>query len=94
LTEELLGFILWTAISVEKRGGKMSSVFRPLATITAWILFILGLLALLGGIVVSIVPSTGALDMSKPLLAWAHFGYGTVNLALSVVVMKLRPMSE
>lgn len=71
----------------------MPSTFKALVTITAWILFIFGLLALIGGIVVSILPSSGVSDMPKPLLAWAHFGYGTVNLALAVVAMKSRPMS-
>ncbi|MEM2126185.1 MAG: hypothetical protein QXQ53_07305 [Candidatus Methanosuratincola sp.] len=72
----------------------MPSTFKVLVTITAWILFIFGLLALTGGIVVSIMPGAGGPDMPKPLLAWAHFGYGTVNLALAVVTMKLRSTSQ
>jgi hypothetical protein len=72
----------------------MPSTFKALTTITAWILFIFGVLALIGGIFVSIGSTTGVSDMPKPLLAWAHFGYGTVNLALSVVAMKLRQVSE
>jgi hypothetical protein len=72
----------------------MLSIFKVLATITAWILFIFGFLALIGGIVVSIEPTTGVTAMPKALLAWAHFGYGTINLVLSVVIMKLRQMLE
>jgi hypothetical protein len=72
----------------------MPSTFKVLVTITAWILFVFGFLALIGGIVVSIGSSTGVPDMPKPLLAWAHFGYGTVTLALSVVAMKSRRVFE
>jgi hypothetical protein len=65
-------------------------MFKTLATITVWILFIFGFLALIGGAFISVSPTIEVPDMSKPLLAWLHFWYGTVNLALSVVVMKLR----
>jgi hypothetical protein len=67
-------------------------MFKALATITVWILFIFGFLALIGGVFISVSPASGVPDMSKALLAWLHFWYGTVNLALSVVVMKLRQM--
>ena len=72
----------------------MISIFKSLITITAWVLFVFGLLALIGGVVVSIGASNGVPGMAKPLLAWAHFGYGTVNLALAVMAIKFRRMIE
>ena len=72
----------------------MPAVFKALASITAWILFIFGLLALIGGFGRIIGASTGVLESPELLLMSAYFGYGIGSLVLSVVVMKLRKMLE
>lgn len=68
----------------------MPSIFKALATIAAWVLFVFGLLSLLIGFVrvFSAIPETA----TAPGLALitAYFGFGVVSLTLSVVVMKLR----
>ncbi|MFH1651649.1 MAG: hypothetical protein ABID87_06085 [Chloroflexota bacterium] len=65
----------------------MPSVFKGLASITAWVLFIFGAVSLLGGF--------GRIFMSAPLdLITAYFSFGVGGLFLSVVVMKLRHMME
>ncbi len=66
----------------------MPSIFKALASITAWVLFIFGLLSLLGGFGRIIGGSTELSLMS------AYFGFGVGSLVLSVVVMKLRQMLE
>ncbi|MBI2831980.1 MAG: hypothetical protein HYX79_06965 [Chloroflexi bacterium] len=67
----------------------MPSVFKALATIVAWVLFVFGLLALLVGLirVLSAIPATAAPGV---VLMSAYFGFGIISLTLSVVVMKLR----
>ncbi|MBI4266915.1 MAG: hypothetical protein HY668_00925 [Chloroflexi bacterium] len=67
----------------------MPSVFKTLASITVWILFIFGCLSLLAGF----VRLAGASGSSLPLIA-AYFGYGIISLTLSVVTAKLRQMLE
>ena len=74
-----------------QRGGeRMPPIFKTLATITAWFLFIWGLiLAVFDGLVL-------------PLVGWpitmteAYFatGLGIASLILSVVAMKLRQMLQ
>ena len=66
----------------------MPSVFRPLATIAAWVLFVFGLLRLLIGLVMafSTGPQLPAIQVSL------DFAVGVGSLTLSVVVMKLRQM--
>lgn len=61
----------------------MPSIFKTLATITVWILFIFGCLSLLGGFVR--IFASGSLS-----LIGTYLGYGIVSLALSVVSAKLR----
>jgi len=63
-------------------------MFKALASITAWVLFIFGALALLGGFGRIIVESP-ELD-----LVTAYFGFGAGGLFLSVVTMKLRQMMD
>ena len=66
----------------------MPPIFKALASISAWILFVFGLLSLLGGFgrIIGGIPEL-------PLIS-AYFGYGVGSLVLSVVVMKLRKMLE
>ena len=75
----------------------MPSVFKALATITAWALFISGCLQLLGGAggyfySYYVTGSVGVLPVStRVLMVW---GLGTGSLVLAVCVMKLRQMLE
>ncbi len=61
----------------------MISIFKVLMSITAWVLFVFGSLALLGGFV-RIIGGPPELDMMT-----AYFGFGVGGLFLSVVTMKL-----
>ena len=75
----------------------MPSVFKALASITAWALFICGWLQLPGGAggyfySYYITGSIGVLPVStRVLTVW---GLGTGSLILSVCAMKLRQMLE
>ncbi len=66
----------------------MPPIFKALASIAAWVLFVFGLLSLLGGFV-RIIGSSPELDLMS-----AYFRFGVGGLVLSVVVMKLRQMLE
>ena len=70
----------------------MPSIFKALASITAWILFVFGCLSLLGGLVRTV--GAGMLGSPELALVSAYFGYGILSLILSVVAMKLRHMLE
>jgi hypothetical protein len=61
----------------------MPPIFKALATITAWVLFIYGWLAILGGLVICGMGTTS-------LVGWLHQFVGIPSLVLSVVVMRLR----
>ena len=62
----------------------MPGVFKALATITAWVLFVFGSVALLGGFG-RIIGGSPELDLMT-----AYFGFGIGGLFLSVVTMKIR----
>jgi hypothetical protein len=64
----------------------MPSIFKALATITVWVLFIFGLLRLVIGLVMAF--TTGPQLASLPV--YLDFFVGTIALTLSVVVMLLR----
>ncbi len=67
----------------------MPQIFKALATITAWFLFIWGLiLAVFDGFVLPII---GKITMTEAYLAT---GLGIASLILSVVAMKLRKMLQ
>ena len=73
----------------------MPQVFKALATINAWTLFIVGWLALLRGYA-SMIGGYVGLDLTPvgaPPNELAVFG-GLASLFLSVAVMKLRHMME
>ena len=75
----------------------MPSIFKALASITAWALFISGWLQLLGGAggyfySYYITGSVGVLPVSTRILA--VWGLGTGSLILSVCAMKLRQMLD
>lgn len=61
----------------------MPSIFKVLATIAVWILFVYGCLAILGGLIVCGMQTTG-------LVGWLHLFSGVASLILSLVAMKLR----
>ena len=68
----------------------MPPIFKALATIAVWILFIGGCLAVLGGFagVIGVPASAGATPVAFRL------GAGMAGLVLAVVCMKLRQMLE
>ena len=68
----------------------MPPIFKALATISAWTLFIAGWLSFVGWLLIGI----RLLDTEASYLPPAHFALAVVSLALSVVVMKLRQMLE
>ncbi len=68
----------------------MPPVFKPLASLTVWILFLFGCLSLLGGL--ARVVGIGG-ERALPLIS-AYFGFGIASLTLSVVVAKLRQTME
>ncbi len=65
----------------------MPSIFKTLASITVWILFIFGCLSLLGGF-------ARAFMGGELRLVSAYFGYGILSLILSVVAARLRKALE
>jgi hypothetical protein len=66
----------------------MPRIFKTLASIIAWVLFVFGALSLLGGFG-RIIGGLPAIDMMT-----AYFGFGIGGLFLSVVTMKLRQTME
>jgi hypothetical protein len=66
----------------------MPNIFKALASITAWTLFVFGSLSLLGGFG-RIIGGSPELDLMT-----AYFGFGVGGLFLSVVTMKLRKNLE
>lgn len=72
----------------------MPQIFKALASITVWVLFIFGFLALLSAFIRIIGASTGVSAPPELGLMSAYFGYGVGSLFLSVVAMKLRKMLE
>jgi len=76
-----------------KKEGEMPPIFKALASITAWTLFILGWLFIVWPTVMGII--SGEMVAGPP--PWQQIaGYlgGITSLALSVVCMKLRQMLE
>jgi hypothetical protein len=66
----------------------MPSVFKRLATIIAWVLFVFGLLRLLIGLVMAFASGPNP----APMAAYLDFAVGIGSLALSAVVMRIRQM--
>ena len=72
----------------------MPPIFKALASITVWVLFILGWLFLLGTNIGSAMAGAFFGAEPPPLATYLGNGVGVVSLALSVVCMKLRQMLE
>ena len=73
----------------------MPPIFKALASIAAWTLFVIGCLAVLANYVRLIGLVTGLAEEppgAGPI--WAGIVSGAIFLTLSVVVMKLRQMLE
>jgi hypothetical protein len=68
----------------------MPPIFKALASIAAWVLFIFGLFRLLIGLIYAF--SSGPIN--PPVATYYDFAVGVSSLVLSVVVMKLRKMLE
>ena len=64
----------------------MPSIFKALATIAVWVLFVFGLLRLVIGLVMAF--SSG--PVPPPTETYLDFAVGLASLTLSVVVMELR----
>ena len=70
----------------------MPEIFKALASITVWVLFIWGCVTILTTTVGWVV-GTGFIG-SPPLCAFIGWGVGTAELILSVCAMKLRKTLE
>lgn len=68
----------------------MPPVFKALASIAAWALFVVGALSLLTAFIRILGAALGTSDSPGVALMTAYFGYGFSGLFLSVVAMKLR----
>jgi hypothetical protein len=68
----------------------MPQIFKVLVSITVWVLFIHGLVAIVGGGIEFWVMGGGRLT----LMAAISCSIGTVNLILAAVAAKLRQMLE
>ena len=72
----------------------MPPIFKALATITVWVLFILGWLTLLGTNIGAAVGGALFGPTPPPLCFFLGNGVGIASLILSVCAMKLRQMLE
>jgi len=73
----------------------MPQVFKALATISAWFLFIFGLFVV--AITLFMAIASGAVSPAAgapPIQAYLAYAIGVASVTLSVVVMKLRQMLE
>ena len=73
----------------------MPQKFKALASISAWVLFVFGLLVIAIAAFMSIAsgqatPAAGP----PPIQAYAAYSVGVASIILSVVAMKLRQMLE
>ena len=73
----------------------MPSVFKALATITAWVLIVFGLLTLVITFVfANIVGAQTGYAGPPPMEASVNSAIGVASMVLSVVVMRLRQKME
>ncbi len=73
----------------------MPGIFKALASITAWILFIGGLITLVSNLVMPALDGQlYVVGVTPPIQFFIGLGLATIQLALAVVVMKLRHMLE
>jgi len=72
----------------------MPQIFKALASITVWILFVLGCLTIIINLVMGTLAGEYFGAGPPSLQAFFPLGIAVVSLALSVVCMKLRQMLE
>ena len=86
--------MLYNLTTLLTGGKKMPDIFKALASITAWALFILGWVTGLSTLISGI--TTGCLYGSQPppMVIPAMFTLGAAELVLAVVVMRLRQKME
>ena len=72
----------------------MPQIFKALASITVWILFVLGCLTIIINLVMGTLAGEYFGAGPPSLQTLFPLGIGVVSLALSVVCMKLRQMLE
>ena len=71
-------------------GVRMPPVFKALATIAVWVLFVVGLFALVTAFARLTGAGMGFSSSPELSLMYAYFGFGISGLFLSVLAMKLR----
>jgi hypothetical protein len=75
--------------------GVMPSIFKALASIVAWVLFILGLVGVVGGLLIpTLSGQLFVVGINPPLQVFIGLGLSVGTLILSVCVMKLRHLLE
>lgn len=72
----------------------MPSIFKTLASIAVWALFVTGALALLGAFVRIVGAALDIAESPDVALMTAYFGYGLGGLVLSVITMWFRKRLE
>jgi len=74
----------------------MPSVFKALASISAWFLFVLGWLVVLTSLIMGVINGTLFVPAAgpPPIQTFIAIAIAIVSITLSVVVMKLRKMLE
>ena len=75
-----------------RKEGEMPPIFKALATITVWILFIWGCVTILSASINWLV--FVGFTSEPPICAFMGWGLGAVELILAVVVMRLRQKME
>jgi hypothetical protein len=72
----------------------MPPVFKALASITVWVLFVFGFFTLVSAFARIVGSSIGTSEAPDLKLMYAYFGFGAGSFFLSVVAMKLRKTLE
>jgi len=73
----------------------MPPIFKALATISVWVLFIGGLITAASDLVMTAAAGQlYSVNSPPPIEFYVALGVATISLALSVVCMKLRQMLE
>jgi len=87
---------VYTLDAVSIGGGEMPQIFKALASISVWFLFVLGWLVVLIALIMGIIsgrlfaPAAGP----PPIQTFIAVAVAVASITLSVVVMKLRQMLE
>jgi hypothetical protein len=75
-------------------GGKMPQIFKALATITVWVLWIAGLVCGFSGFIKGIILGDLYGSAPTPMSYWAGFAVALAYGLGAVVVMRLRQKME